>query len=67
MTPDPLDLLLCETAEMDRRMQADDQKQWKLLFFGTLAIAVLVLRLPGIVLKEQVPKVKNLIVAVSVG
>jgi len=65
MTPDPLDLLLCEIAEIDRRLEAEPETPWKLLFFGTLAIAVLVLRIPGVVLKEQVPKLRHLVVAVS--
>jgi len=65
MAPAPLDLLLCEIAELDRRLEAEHEARWKLLFFGTLAIAVLVLRIPGVVLKEQIPKLRHLVIAVS--
>ena len=65
MVPAPLDLLLCEIAELDRRLEAEHEARWKLLFFGTLAIAVLVLRIPGVVLKEQIPKLRHLVIAVS--
>jgi hypothetical protein len=65
MTANPVGLLLNEISEADSRLQAGTQDQWKVLFFTTMAVAVLVLRLPGAVLREQLPRLRNLIVSVS--
>ena len=64
MTPNPIGLLHNELSEADMLLQGGEQEQWKVLFFATMAVAVLVLRLPGAVLREQSPRMRNLIVSV---
>lgn len=64
MTLNIVGLLLNELSEADNLLQTGGQEQWKILFFATMAVAVLVLRLPGAVLKEQLPRMRNLIVSV---
>jgi hypothetical protein len=64
-TAQPVDLLHLELTEVEKRLEAKAQDSWKILFFGAMSVVVLILRLPGAVVREQVEKMKFLVVAVS--